>query len=73
MRAAPLVQPTLYVDDLSAEASGGEVVVARQVVKFTLSVCDAVTRHDMEVSCVKSHCMASNGRLGRMLRDGLKK
>ena len=73
LRLAPLVQPSLYVDDLSAEAAGGDNVVAQQVVAFTMSVCNDVTTHKMEVSCTKSLCMASNTKLGQRIRDGLRR
>ena len=67
-RSFPLVVPTLFVDDLSAEASGGPATVLQQLSGFTLQVCDAMTADMLEVSAKKSCCTASSAKIGALLQ-----
>ena len=68
-RAFPLVTPTLFVDDLSAEASGGPVTILRELAGFTSQVCRDMTANKLQVSPTKSLCSASSTQLG----DGLQR
>ena len=72
MQAAPIVRPTLYVDDLSVEASGGQRVVVNQVTVFTLFFCRGVEADHMTVSRAKSLCTASTPTIGERLAEGLR-
>ena len=49
LTVAPLVRPTLLVDDLSAEASGGPNAVVKKLSAFTLKFCNGVTEELMEI------------------------
>ena len=71
LRVAPLATPTLYVDDLSVEVCGSDVVVVAQLIAFTAHFCDAVTADHMEVSDTKSLCTASTPSLGRRIAAAL--
>ena len=68
---APRAVPTLYVDDLSVEASGGDMHVVRHVASFTLSFCRSVEDALMSISRTKSLCSASSPSLGRRLAAAL--
>ena len=72
LQVAPIVCPTLYVDDLSAEAAGGERVVVSQVCAFTLTFCRKVEADHMTVSRTKTLCTASTPSVGARLANGLK-
>lgn len=56
----PVVTPSLYVDDLSSEVSGGPDTVARELVGFTIHVCDRFHKDGFEVSMSKSVFTASS-------------
>ena len=71
LSAAPQVQPTLYVDDLSAEVAGPEDFVARQLVTFTTAFCRYISSNFMTISPTKSYCSASVERLGRRIAAAL--
>ena len=73
LAVAPAATPTLYVDDLTVEASGSSQFVLRQLLAFTLAFCDAITANHMEVSRPKSLCTASSGDLGLKLQHGLRR
>ena len=59
----PCVDPTLYVDDVSAEVAGPEDWVESNLVGFIRSVCDGVQEAGMEISTSKSVCTASSPSL----------
>ena len=67
LAAAPYVNPTLYVDDLSVDVAGGVEFVFDNLVRFTLAFCRAIRDNLMEVSASKSQCMASSPKLGRRI------
>ena len=62
---SPMVVPTLFVDDLSAEVAGGQKFVQTNVVQFTRQVCSDIERDGMEVSRTKSICTASSDTVGK--------
>ena len=72
LMVAPLANPTLYVDDLSVEAVGGDRLVVTQVAAFTLTFCRKVEADHMTVSRTKSTCTASTPTLGARLANALK-
>ena len=71
-RLAPEVVPTLFVDELSAEISGGRKFVHQKLVSFTQAACLAIERDGMEVSRTKSICTASEVKHGKEIVDELK-
>ena len=66
------VEPTLYVDDVSAEAAGPDDWVADHLVGFIRSVCEGVREAGMEISTSKSVCTASSPSLTHRSAEGLK-
>ena len=62
--AQPTVTPSLYVTDLSAEATGPAAHVAKLLADFTLKVCDALTGNRLQLSDTKSICTASSQAFG---------
>ena len=71
VNAAPQACPTLYVDDLSVEVTGGQQFVLRQPVAFTICFCNAVVQALMMISSTKSYCTASSTELGEEIRAAL--
>ena len=71
--AHPTVTPSLYVDDLSAEATGPAAHVARQIAGFVLQVCDALTANRLQLSDKKSICTASSESVGADIQKRLAK
>ena len=67
----PCIEPTLYVDDLSAERSGTMEEVRTSVVGFGAIVCALLSICDMEISKTKSVCTASCNGLGKDIAKGL--
>ena len=72
-RIAPRVVPTLFVDDLSVEAAGGNKFVEDEIVRFTMMVCEAIEEDGMEISRTKSACTASCNKLGKNIVELLNK
>ena len=70
-RNFPTVTPTLFVDDLAAESSGGPATVAQQLVGFTSQVCNEFAECMPEVSVSKSICSASTPSLRAALQRSL--
>lgn len=66
-RLYPAVTPTLFVDDLSAEAAGTERYLIRNVVPFVRYVCNRMQEDLLEISQRKPVCIASTDALGRSL------
>jgi len=62
---SPMVVPTLFVDDLSAEVAGGHKFVHNNVVQFTKQICRDIEKDGMEISRSKSICTASADEVGR--------
>lgn len=71
-RLAPMVVPTLFVDDIGAEVMGPAKVVIEQLPKFVKSIAKSVTDAVMELSGTKCVCNASTDKLGRSLQENLK-
>lgn len=71
--AHPTVTPSLYVDDLSAEATGPATHVTKTLAEFTLKVCDALTKNRLQLSDKKSICTASSDSIGLNLEKRLGK
>ncbi len=66
------VVPSLYVDDLSAEAvAKDEDGVVRAIVPFTDMVCRLLEDDGLEVSRKKSICAGSSDSVGKRIADGL--
>ena len=63
----PMVIPTLFVDDLSAECTGPKKVILEQLVPFIEMVAEDIERSGMELSRKKCVCSANTDELGREL------
>lgn len=61
--AFPAIDPTLYVDDLSAEVAGHDDFVKANLVGFLKSVCVGIKAAGGGVSATKSVCLASKPSL----------
>ena len=57
------VDPTLYVDDASAEVAGPDEWVEKQLVGSMRMICQGITDAGMETSPTKSVCTASSPSL----------
>jgi len=71
LKVYPHIEPTLFVDDLSAERTAGEEVMLKDVIGFTMHVSKAIVDSEMELSDVKCVCNASTDAMGRKLEAGL--
>lgn len=69
---APMVQPTLFVDDLAAEIVSPVKVIAKQLAVFVKHVAKKVAESAMELSATKCVCNASTDELGHELEEKLK-
>ena len=65
--AHPSVVPSCFVDDLSAEMTGPDDYVLRELVGFVKHVARSFVEAEMELSKTKSVCTASTESLGRKL------
>lgn len=72
-RLCPAVAPTLFVDDLSAEAAGTKRFVVRNLVPFVGYVCDRMQEDLLEISKRKSICSGSTDALGKELATAWQK
>ena len=63
LEAFPAIDPTLYVDDLSAEVAGQDDFIKANLVGFLKSVCVGIIAAGGEVSTTKSVCLASKPSL----------
>jgi hypothetical protein len=61
----PVVEPTLFVDDLADEVAGSPRWIRRQLGGFILMVCRLLTADGNETSAKKSFFLASTVELGR--------
>ena len=73
LMVAPMVRPTLYVDHLSAEVSGGVRFVVEQISMFTGEFCRIIKEELMEVSRTKSVRTASSLSSERNLARALER
>lgn len=69
--AFPLVVPTVYVDDMSAETTGEEHEVNSGLAGFGKVVCHQLALAEMEASKTKSICTASSRKLGLEVQAAL--
>ena len=67
------IEPTLFVDDVSAERVADDKTMVEELVGFTKLVGLAIMDSQMELSNVKCKCNASTDALGKKLEAGLKK
>ena len=65
LKVYPHIEPTLFVDDLSAERMAGEKVMLKDVIGFTMHFSKAIVDSEMELSDVKCVCNASTDAMGR--------
>lgn len=72
VKANPLVKATLFVDDLSIEATGTAQRVAPAAIKAGVQACTEIEARGMEVSKSKCLCTASDERIGLDIQKGLK-
>lgn len=71
LEICPHIEPSLFVDDLSAERTAGEEVMLKDLVGFTMHVSRAIVDSEMELSDVKCVCNVSTDAIGRKLEKGL--
>ena len=71
LKVYPTVEPTLFVDDVSAEQSAGENAKVENLAGFTMHVSRAIVDAKMELSDVKCGCNASTDALGKKLEETL--
>ena len=69
----PSVEPTLYVDDLSAECAGPDDFIVEHLVPFTQAACDGIVAAGGEISPTKSVCTATSPSLAHRIVTGLVK
>ena len=67
LSAHPSVEPTLFVDDLSAECTGPEKMIETELVSFINEVAADIEGDGMELSRKKCMCTASSDQLGHRL------
>ena len=65
----PMIVPTLFVDDLSAECTGPEGVILDKPVPFINTVAADIESDGMELSRKKCVCTANSDELGYKLAD----
>ena len=71
LKVYPTVEPTLFVDDVSAEKSAGKNAMVENLAGFTMHVSRAIVDAEMELSDVKCGCNASTDALGKKLEEKL--
>ena len=71
LEVSPRAWPTVFVDDMSAEAGGPQRFVVGAVVSFSGSLCRRLKEDQMEVSTKKSVCTASHSTRAEAIEQGL--
>lgn len=69
INARPTVVPSCFVDDLSAEMTGPDEHILRELAGFIRHVANSFTEAELELPKTNSNCTASTDSLGKKLEQ----